>query len=281
MIDISFEEIIYKSRKKLFSFGYGVENSPLYGDGEEFAEIGEYSGGDIRHLNYKATAKSGTPKINLYHDKRRVDVTILYTASASMLGGDVRSKHSLAIEIITSLSYSANNRGDRVSALIYSDDDSQYISGYKGDKLAKIVYDRLKNINLYGKRATLKKAFDEVSAILKKRSLIFVISDFFEMADIEMLSYKNEVILIQIREEAEEYPASLNGNILINPFDNSSIYSDIDKSMLKRYQNELRAIDRFWQEKAKQEDIIFAPLYTSSNPYPILKKALELGRYRV
>lgn len=281
MIEQRYEEIIYQSRKRLFSSGYGVWSSPLYGDGGEFAEIGEYSGGDIRHLNYKATAKSGSPKINLYHDNRRLDVILLYIASASMTGGDIRSKHSLAVEILTALSYSASVRGDRVSALIYSDDDSKYIAGYRGDKIAKIIYERVSTMELAGREAQMDRAFDEVARLAKRRSLIFVISDFFEMSDIDILSYRHETVLIRIRERAEEYPNLLNNQMLIDPFDRSELYGDCDSATLKRYRDELMQIDRFWQNRSQEDDMILAPLYTDSDPYPILKKALQRAKERV
>ena len=273
-----FEEIIYNSRKRLFSFGYGLENTPLFGNGEEFAKIADYDGGDIRHLNYKASARSRKAKINLYHESKNLDVILLYIASASMLA---ENKHHLAIEILTSLSYSTSLRGDRVSALIYSDEDSQYISKYRGDKLSYIIYDKLINIYLKGKRASINRAFDEVMAINRRRSLIFVISDFFEIADIEKLSYKNEVVLIKIRERAEEYPNLLNGEILIDPYSGDAISANIDRLTLKRYQNQLSLIDNYWDRVSREQDIIYISLYTDNEPYSQLNRALSMSRDRL
>ena len=272
-----FEEIIYNSRKRLFSFGYGLENTPLFGNGKEFANITDYSGGDIRHLNYKATARSRKAKINIYHESKNLNVILLYIADASMLG---ESKHNLAIEILTSLSYSTSLRGDRVSALIYSDDGSEYISKYSGDKLSYIIYDKLSNIDLMGKRASINRAFDEIMAINRRRSLIFVISDFFEIADIEKLSYKNEVVLIKIRERAEEYPNLLNGKIVLDPYSGDRISANIDNLTLKRYQTQLALVDNYWDRVSREQDIIYTSLYTDNEAYSILKKALDIARNR-
>ncbi len=274
MIDRSYEEIIYHTKKMLLGSMYGLNSTKIFGDGGEFAEIGEYMGGDIRHLNYKATSKSATTKINLYYDNRNIDIILLYIANSSMLGGDIRTKHSLAIEVMTALSYSAYRLGDRVLALIYSDKDSRYIKGYNGRDLSNIIYEIGSNIDLRYNEASISKAFDEVALLNRKKSLIFVVSDFLEVAEIEKISYKDEVVLISIREEAEEDMSLLNGNILIDPSNRYTLWADIDKSVAKEYKSKLNKINKFWIDISHNLNITLIKLYTNSNPYPPLKLAL-------
>jgi uncharacterized protein (DUF58 family) len=186
----------------------GEYHSLFKGQGLEFSEVREYMEGDsFRQIDWNVTARHGHPYIKKFEETRELNVMFLVDSSASTLFG-TRSylKSELITEIIAVLSFSALNNNDKVGLLLFTDEVEKYIPPRKGKKsalriLRDILYFEPKNV-----KTSITKAVEYIYRLIKKRSIIFVISDFLDKDysdSLKLLAKKHDVIALRITDPAE------------------------------------------------------------------------------
>jgi uncharacterized protein (DUF58 family) len=186
----------------------GEYHSLFKGQGLEFSEVREYMEGDsFRQIDWNVTARHGHPYIKKFEETRELNVMFLVDSSASTLFG-TRSylKSELITEITAVLSFSALNNNDKVGLLLFTDEVEKYIPPRKGKKsalriLRDILYFEPKNV-----KTSITKAVEYIYRLIKKRSIIFVISDFLDKDysdSLKLLAKKHDVIALRITDPAE------------------------------------------------------------------------------
>ncbi len=214
-------EIIKKIRKieiitknlvtEMFS---GEYHSLFKGQGLEFSEVREYQDGDsFRQIDWNVSARYGHPYIKKFEETRELNVMFLVDASASTLFGTANAlKSEYITEIAAVLSFSALSNNDKVGMLLFSEEVEKYIPPRKGKKSAlRILRDILYHQPLHQK-TDINKAVRYIYQLMKKKSIIFVISDFFDSDytdALQLLARKHDVIGIRITDPAEiDLPAA-------------------------------------------------------------------------
>ena len=164
------------------SFG-GDYHSVFKGRGMEFDEVRPYQIGDeIRTIDWNVTARTGEPYVKRFVEERELTVMLLVDASASENFGSInRFKRELAAELTAVLSFAATTNNDKVGLLIFTDQVELFIPPRKGRKHVLRLIRELLAFEPQSKGTDLKMALDQVNQILKRRSIIFIVSDF--MAD--------------------------------------------------------------------------------------------------
>jgi len=186
----------------------GEYHSLFKGQGLEFSEVREYMEGDsFRQIDWNVTARHGHPFIKKFEETRELNVMFLVDSSASTLFG-TRSylKSELITEITAVLSFSALNNNDKVGLLLFTDEVEKYVPPRKGKKsalriLRDILYFEPKNV-----KTNITKAVEYIYRLIKKRSIIFVISDFLDKDyddSLKLLAKKHDVIALHITDPAE------------------------------------------------------------------------------
>jgi len=267
----SYKALIFKTKRGIFDRVFGVHPSLQIGDGLEFEEIGEYSGGDIRHINYKASARSMTPRINLYRDSRRLNIEILYIASKSMSAGLECSKHQRVLEIITALGLVAQRAKDRITIRVYR--DSEHIDTIQNS--LKYLYEEMKSIEFADTQIDINQATTQLLSMIKSRSIVILIGDFFDYPTLSNLALRHEIVIFRVRAKIEESPSQYRYKIFKNPYDSSTI--EMSQNELKRYEEELREQDRGFENEAKNYGIEIVNFYDEEEPFYTL--ASFLNRY--
>jgi len=209
-------EIIKKIRKieittrnmvsELFS---GEYHSLFKGQGLEFSEVREYQEGDsFRQIDWNVSARHGTPYIKKFEETRELNVIFLVDSSASTLFGTTSTlKAEFITEIAAVLSFSALSNNDKVGMLLFTDEIEKYIPPRKGKKSALRI---LRDILYFEPKSTktcIKKAVEYIYRLIKKRSIIFVISDFLDVDyndSLKLLAKKHDVIALRILDKAEQ-----------------------------------------------------------------------------
>jgi uncharacterized protein (DUF58 family) len=190
---------------ELFS---GEYHSLFKGQGLEFSEVREYQSGDsFRQIDWNVSARMGTPYIKKFEETRELNVLFLVDSSASTLFG---TKHFLKSEFITEitavLSFSALSNNDKVGLLLFTNEIEKYIPPRKGKKTAlRILRDILFFQPKYNK-TDIKKAVEYIYRLTKKRSIIFIISDFHDEGyaeSLKLLARKHDVIALRVLDSAE------------------------------------------------------------------------------
>lgn len=208
-------EIIKKIRKieittrdlvsDLFS---GEYHSLFKGQGLEFSEVREYQSGDsFRQIDWNVTARHGYPYIKKFEETRELNVMFLIDSSASTLFGTTEYlKSEFITEITAVLSFSALSNNDKVGLLLFTDEVEKYIPPTKGKKSALRILRDILYFEPKKSGTNIKKAVEYMYRLLKKRSIIFVISDFFDtdyLDSLKILAKKHDVIALKIEDKAE------------------------------------------------------------------------------
>jgi uncharacterized protein (DUF58 family) len=154
--------------------------SVFKGRGMEFAEVREYSAGDdVRAIDWNVTARTGRPHVRVYAEERELTVVIACDLSKSLsFGSSARLKNEVAAELSAVLAFSAMQNNDKVGLLLFTDKVETYVAPRKGRKhVLKVIRDVLA-YEPKGSGTRLDSVLETVTRLLKRRCIVFLISDF-------------------------------------------------------------------------------------------------------
>lgn len=163
--------------KQMFS---GQYQAAFKGTGMTFSEVRPYAHGDeVRTIDWNVTARFNEPFVKVFEEERELSVMLLIDVSPStLIGSGDKNKRLLSVEIAAVLAFSAIANQDKVGALFVSDQVELYIPPKKGKKHAMYLLRQLIDFHAKGKRTQLEIGLEYLSKVEKKRSVLFVISDF-------------------------------------------------------------------------------------------------------
>lgn len=270
------QEILFKTRRKIFGFNIGNNTSVFQGNGIDFREIKEYSfGDDVRKINWKATAKTQSPFINVFNEERELNILIAFMVSGSIYFGTKRLKQELMGEVLSILAYSTLKNGDNLSALFFSSQAEFFQPPTKKMGALDNMLDFALRLSSMGKTTDYHAFCDHLNTRVKKRSLVFMIGDFYGNPDLTEIATRHEVYAIIVRDRFEEVPV-LEGNYnLLDPNTLQNSPLTLSASQLKKYAKLLRTDDETMLAHFRKHKISFTKIYTDEEPY---EKLFELFR---
>ena len=185
----------------------GNYHSVFKGQGIEFSEIRDYRpGDDIRTIDWKVTARYNHPFVKEFIEERDLRVIFLVDFSASGSFGNNIEKKNKAIQITASLMFSALRNNDSVGLFIFTDKVEKYIPARKGKRHILKLLKELLTFNPDGKETNLSKSLNFVGNVLKRKSLVFLISDFYSdsfMKPLSALRHRHDIVSVRIRDKRE------------------------------------------------------------------------------
>ena len=203
-------QIEIRTKNIVNDFFGGDYHSNFKGRGMTFSEVREYvPGDDVRSIDWNVTARTGKPHLKIFEEERELSVLILIDVSSSGVFGSKKNlKIDLGVEIAAMLSFSAIKNNDKVGLALFSDKIEKYIPPKKVKKhvlrlITDIVNHDFENSN---KRTSIKTAIDFANKISKRKSVIFLISDFIDdnfWNELKFLNFKHDVIGLQIYDSYE------------------------------------------------------------------------------
>ena len=186
----------------------GVYSSAFRGRGVEFAEVREYQAGDdVRIIDWNVTARLGSTYVKRYLEERELTVRFLVDFSASkQFGSRRRTKGDLATEVCAVLALAAANNNDQVGALFFTDRIEQMVPARKGRRHVLRIVSDLLSFQPAGTGTDLAAALSYLEPILRRRSVLFVVSDFMTSgydAELGRLARKHDVVAVQLVDPRE------------------------------------------------------------------------------
>ncbi len=186
----------------------GNYHSVFKGQGIEFSEIRDYrAGDDIRAIDWKVTARFNHPFIKEFIEERDLRVYFAFDFSASGEFGNLIEKRKKAINITATLMFSALKNNDKVGLFIFTDKVEGYIPARKGKRHLLKIISNLVTYEAKSKMTNINNSLSFISKVLKKRSIIFIISDFYSddfIKPIKILKNKHDVIAIRVSDKRED-----------------------------------------------------------------------------
>ena len=204
-------QIEIRTKNIVNDFFGGDYHSNFKGRGMTFSEVREYvPGDDVRSIDWNVTARTGKPHIKIFEEERELSVLILIDVSSSGVFGSKKDlKINLGIEIAAMLSFSAIKNNDKVGLALFSDKVEKYIPPKKGKKhVLRLITDIMNHdFDNTNKRTSIKNAIDFANKISKRKSVIFLISDFIDdnfWNELKFLNFKHDLVGLQIYDSYEK-----------------------------------------------------------------------------
>lgn len=215
-------EIKIRIRKRVDSTFAGDYTTAFRGQGLEFEEVRAYQAGDdIRSIDWNVTARSSQAYIKVFREERERNVFVLFDISASQdFGPENENKKFIGCEIAAVLAYSALQQNDKFGLATYTSETEKYFPAKKGRKHFMALLSALLASGQKSEQSNLKASLDFLRKTLKKRSVLFIISDFIDKGYEESVlraSIKHEIVLIRIFHPSETMKKSIG----ILPFRNA------------------------------------------------------------
>ena len=193
--------------RKLVNDSFAGEYQSVFkGRGMEFDEVRQYHpGDDVRSIDWNVTARTGEPHVKSYIEERELTVMLAVDVSRSGdFGTRNRFKRELAVELAAVMSFAATTNNDRVGLLLFSDRVESLVPPRKGrSHVLRMVRDLLV-FQPVGSGTDISLALDTVHQMLKRRSIVFLVSDF--LADPE--SYRQAMLVTNRRHDVVAFDLS-------------------------------------------------------------------------
>ncbi len=269
----NFKRLLLKAKREVFSENVGNNSSNFLGEGYDFSELREYQiGDDIRHIDWIISAKLQKPYVKLFRAERELNVGIVLALGGSMEFGVRESKKEIAGYLSALLAFFALKNGDPFYVYCFSDKEEFFIPPNKSFNRAYELMDKLGNVELQGKRANLQSISEILLQRVKKRSLLFVISDFFEGVNLKALNKKHEVVALAVRDRFEEEPSELGSLDIIDPVSGIELEFDFSKESIARYKNALKKRDAEIFGAFKRDGIRIVKIFGDKDIYSQLRE---------
>ena len=210
------KELLKKVRKieiktrRLSDHIFGGEyHSTFKGRGMTFSEVRQYQfGDDVRNIDWNVTARYNEPYIKVFEEERELTMMLMVDVSGSELfGTEQQFKNEVVTEIAATLAFSATQNNDNIGLILFSDKVELYIPPKKGRSHVLRIIRELIEFKPESKQTNLAEALKFLSNVMKKKAIVFVLSDF--IADdysqtMKIVSGKHDVTGIRVYDKREE-----------------------------------------------------------------------------
>ena len=256
------------------------------GQGIEFAGVRNYiRGDDIRSLDWNVTARMGNPYVKLFEEERELQIFIIVDSSKSMFldTGDKKTKYSAAAEAAALVTIAAEMNGCPVGAVFF--DGAIHFSckpqfGREQTMLILTHLDRLSEKKVTG--SALASALNGAGKLLKKRSLVFVFSD-FRCGDWQKplisLAQKNDVVALRLQDKFDSELPNY-GTVLFE--DAKSGYKLTIPTTTAKFKKEWRSYNlsnmRKWQDECNKHGIMPVVFDVKQDPLLVLSSVFEVNK---
>ena len=187
----------------------GEYQTAFKGKGMAFSEVREYQpGDDIRSIDWNVTARYNSPFVKVFEEEREMTVMLLIDMSASgNFGTQEQFKRELATELAAILAFSAINNNDKVGVIFFTDKVEQFIPPKKGKSHILRIIREVLAFEPTGKGTDIAGALEYFSAVIKKRSICFILSDFMSKEfdrPLKISSKKHDLVALRIHDKRED-----------------------------------------------------------------------------
>ncbi|MDH7913503.1 DUF58 domain-containing protein [Winogradskyella sp. SYSU M77433] len=210
------KELLKKVRKieiktrRLSDHIFGGEyHSTFKGRGMTFSEVRQYQfGDDVRNIDWNVTARYNEPYIKVFEEERELTMMLVADVSGSKFFGTKNQfKDEIVTEIAATLAFSATQNNDKIGLILFSDEIELYIPPKKGRSHVLRIIRELLEFQPKSKSTNVAEALKFLSSVMKKKAIVFVLSDF--IADdykqtLKIAAGRHDITGIRVYDKHEE-----------------------------------------------------------------------------
>lgn len=210
------KELLKKVRKieiktrRLSDHIFGGEyHSTFKGRGMTFSEVRQYQfGDDVRNIDWNVTARYNEPYIKVFEEERELTMMLMVDVSGSQLFGTKQQfKKEVITEIAATLAFSATQNNDKIGLILFTDQIELFIPPKKGRSHVLRIIRELLEHEPKSKHTDITGALKFLSNVMKKKAIIFMLSDFIAddyQQTLKIVGGKHDVTGIRVYDEREE-----------------------------------------------------------------------------
>jgi uncharacterized protein (DUF58 family) len=179
------------------------------GRGMAFSEVREYApGDDVRTIDWNVTARLRTPYVKVFEEERELSVMLVVDVSASgQFGTHKQFKQDLITELCAVIAFSAAQNNDKIGIIFFSDKIEKFIPPKKGKTHILRIIRELVNMEPQQKGTNIELALKYLSNIIKKKSITFLISDFYDIHKfsdaMKVANRKHDLVALRVNDAHE------------------------------------------------------------------------------
>ena len=251
----------------------GEYHSVFKGRGMEFAEVREYTpGDDIRAIDWNVTARFGSPYVKKYVEERELTVMLAVDFSASgIFGSGKQLKRDLAAEVCSILAFSAVRNNDKVGCVLFTDEVELFVPPQKGRQHALRVIRELLYFQPEGRGTHLGAALQFLAQVLKRKSVVFLVSDFLDPGfetPLSVVSRRHDVVPITITDAREEKLPDVDLVELVDAETGQRMLIDTNAEVRARFERRARMV-RGWRERVFRRQALDTIDLRTDTPYVV------------
>ena len=236
----------------------GAYNSKFRGGGIEFSEVREYvPGDDVKRIDWNVSARHNSLFVKEFVEENELNIYLILDLSASNNFGFIKSKLDLSFEVAVSLMFLALKNNDKLGLGIFTDKLEKFIPSKKGKKQLLRIIRELIDYTPKSKKTNIMESLSTLNNKLKRKSVIYIISDFISDSydkPLKFLNLHHRVTLINISDIREkEIPAigyahledaETGEQILVNTSDKNfqKQYREMSDNIIKTNQKNMNRI---------------------------------------
>lgn len=210
------KELLKKVRKieiktrRLSDHIFGGEyHSTFKGRGMTFSEVRQYQfGDDVRNIDWNVTARYSEPFVKVFEEERELTMMLLVDVSGSGLFGTRNNfKKDIITEIAATLAFSATQNNDKIGLVLFTDIIELYIPPKKGRSHVLRIIRELLEFEPKSTKTDISNALSYLSRVMKKKAIVFVLSDFIDeeyQRTLKITNGRHDVTGIRIYDSREE-----------------------------------------------------------------------------
>jgi len=186
----------------------GQYHSAFKGRGMEFEEVRPYIvGDDVRSIDWNVSARVGSPHVKLFREERELTVMLAVDLSGSLaFGTNAQLKREVAAEVAATVAFSAIRNNDKVGLLAFTDRIERFVPARKGPRHVLRIVRELLGFRPEGRGTRLGEAVRELDRIQRRRSVLFVVSDFQDEGwetSLSLARQRHDIIPVVISDRRE------------------------------------------------------------------------------
>lgn len=246
----------------------GEYHSIFKGRGMAFSEVREYQiGDDIRNIDWNVTARFGHPFVKIFEEERELTVMLLVDLSGSQSFGSVKkTKQQIAAELSAIFAFSALKNNDKVGMILFSDKIEKFIPPKKSKSHTLRIIRELLSFEPSGKGTNLNLALEYLTKTIKKRSIVFLLSDFNDKGYdklISIVSRKHDLVPIVLEDKREVKIPKIGLINFVDPETGKSVLIDSSSESFREwYQNATNKIHAEQKQTFVKNDIDYININT-------------------
>jgi uncharacterized protein (DUF58 family) len=269
-------------RKAINSHMQGDFRSIFKGSGLEFDDVRPYQyGDDIRTIDWNVSAKGHGTFVKTFREEKEQTVFFILDVSASEdIGNPGRTKADVAKEICGVLALSSVKESSHVGLICFSDVKEKYLKPTKGHSQAYQIISALASLRPSSLKTNLSKAIAFSLNIIKRRSVVILISDFIDEGyfnNLKSLARRHDLVVIQISDKRETRLPRLGIIPIIDKESRRTLwintsFGDFREKVIKRYEDRRSELLDF----SRRHQVNFVTIDTDEDYVPKLLRLFKV-----